>query len=221
MTRFVATSDTHFPWDPDMIPSGDVFIHAGDLLYRGTPDEWDKVLPCMRAMPHSIKIFVPGNHDFYVENYTGVAISELRRAGFITMGLNRPTALIGDVKVLASPYVTGLYGWAFNRDEAWLYDNLHSSAQGETFDLVISHAPPHRTLDDVQPESTRRNHVGGRAARKWFDSMVARGDPPKAWIHGHIHESYGRKTIDGCTFYNVAMCDREYQQVNPPMVFDI
>ena len=39
MPRIVATSDTHFPFSGDLIPDGDILIHAGDLMYYGDPGE--------------------------------------------------------------------------------------------------------------------------------------------------------------------------------------
>lgn len=71
--RLVATSDTHFPFD-------DRLIHAGDLMYTGYLDEWHARLESFKALPHKVKLYVPGNHDYHVQNYEGVAAAELRKA---------------------------------------------------------------------------------------------------------------------------------------------
>ena len=67
--RIVATSDTHYPpfvrrldmmlntvWDPTIpIPDGDVFIHAGDLMRMGYPDEWGPAVEWLARLPHKHK----------------------------------------------------------------------------------------------------------------------------------------------------------------------
>ena len=218
--RVVATSDTHFPFDKDAIPDGDVFIHAGDLMYSGYVDEWHDRLDSLAALPHAIKLIVPGNHDFHIQNYHGVAAAELRRAGVRVLGLNEPIREVGGRRILGIPYVTGLRGWAFNVEEDWLYEYL-MAVTDKPVDMVVSHAPAYAILDSLSPQAAtffKRQHVGSLAANRWF---YKQDPPPKVWVHGHIHESYGRRTINGCTFYNVAMCDRAYEQVNPPMVIDL
>lgn len=220
--RIVATSDTHFPFSEDKIPSGDVFIHAGDLMYTGLPDEWYKRVDSLAALDHKHKIYVPGNHDFHLQNYEGLARAELRKAGVKTVGTHPDFAvhkLPNGMLMLGVPFVTGLNGWAFCRHEEWVYDylmNLNVSP-----DIVVSHAPMYGVLDAIRPEKfdfREQEHVGGMGMNRWFDQLKRK---PKVWITGHIHESYGRSEYDGCIFYNVAMCDRNYNQNNKPMVIDL
>lgn len=221
MTRIVATSDTHFGFSPDQIPDGDVFIHAGDLMYTGAPNEWTSRLESLRALPHKRKIFVPGNHDYHIQNYQGISTAELRRAGVELVGLNQPLVDVEGHRLLGVPYVTGLPGWAFNVEEEWLYEHLCRATENDRPDIVVSHAPMYGTLDAVHPEEgtfSKQIHVGGLATNRWFNGLE---EKPKVWIHGHIHESYGRTTVDGCTFYNVALCDRDYEQTNKAAVIDL
>lgn len=227
--RIVATSDTHFPVDPDMFPKGDLLVVAGDIMYTGYVDEW---MPIVRSFGQldgydKGKILIPGNHDFHIENYEGVARAELRnQAGFRIYGTRPDTAMfvVGGIKFLAIPYVTGLSGWAFNRGEEQLYDYLMAlGADQFKPDVVISHAPMLNVLDAIRPEQTdhrKQEHVGGLAVNRWFHGLPMESRP-KVFINGHIHESYGRVEHEGTIFYNVAMCDREYKQVNPPMVIDL
>jgi predicted phosphodiesterase len=65
--RLVATSDTHFDFPPEFVPDGDVFLHCGDLMYTGYPDEWKGRVESLAALPHKLKILVPGNHDVLTE----------------------------------------------------------------------------------------------------------------------------------------------------------
>ena len=85
--RLVVTSDTHFNFPPDFVPDGDVFLHCGDLMYTGYPDEWAGRVASLAALPHKQKIIVPGNHDLHISNYAGPALQDLRRAGVTVIGI--------------------------------------------------------------------------------------------------------------------------------------
>lgn len=220
MTRIVATSDTHFPFGNNLIPDGDILIHAGDLMYRGDPGEWDSRLESFAALKHKTKIYVPGNHDYYPFHYRGIARSTLRREGGRTTlddgadGIHRINKEC-QLTMLAIPYVTGLNGWAYNVEEDWLNEWLErvSLCGIRTPDIVVSHSPPWYIRD-----SCGKDNFGSTALNKWFYSLNKK---PKLWICGHIHESYGTEEIEGCTFANVAMCNEQYEQANPAMVFDL
>ena len=65
--RLVFISDTHsmHPWMS--IPEGDILFHAGDFSKRGRPEEVRDFLDWYAALPHRVKIFIAGNHDFMAE----------------------------------------------------------------------------------------------------------------------------------------------------------
>ena len=223
--RIVATSDTHFPFSAEQIPDGDVFIHAGDLMYSGYPDEWYPRVESLAAIDHKVKIYVPGNHDYHLQNYEAIAVAELRKQAKTTVvGLpHRPMIVLPNgMRALCIPFATNITGWAFCVSEDWLYDYLRDVQREHGVpDIVVSHAPMYGVLDAIHPEAKQyraQEHVGSMAFNKWFYSL---DNKPKVWIHGHIHEDYGRKTVEGCTFYNVAMCDPMYTQENKPMVIDL
>lgn len=226
--KLVVTADTHFPFTAESdgatpeIPEGDVLIHCGDLMYTGLPDEWYSRVASLTTLPHTHKILLPGNHDFHIQNYNGIARAELRRSGVALIDDHRPFLDLGEARLFGIPFVTGLPGWAYNKLEISLEEWLATAwpdARGP--DIVISHAPMRGILDALRPEETKakkRKHVGSRSLRAWFDALETK---PSYWFHGHIHESYGETVIDGCHVYNVAMCDRDYQQINPPVVIEL
>lgn len=227
--RIIATSDTHFvfplPRDGKYpgVPEGDVLLHCGDLMYTGHPDEWYLRLGNLAAMPHAHKLIVPGNHDFHIQNYNGIARAELKNnAKFKLLDDHKPYTEIDGVQFFAIPGVTGLPGWAYNTTDQELERWLGTAYDvGRPADIVMSHAPPYLILDAINPEGRRvrdRKHVGSRALRRWFNELQVK---PKYWFFGHIHESYGSMTVDGCEFHNVAMCDRDYKQVNRPHIIEI
>ncbi len=185
-------------------------------MYSGYPGEWYARLESLQRLEYRYKIYVPGNHDFHVQNYEGVARAELRRAGV--------RLLIGDLieveghRLLGLPWVTGLNGWAFNKEEQWILDQLEL---WDVPDIMVTHAPMWGVLDAINPSARttwEQNHVGSLAYNRWFHKL---DNVPRVWAHGHIHESYGRTNVRGCEFLNVAMCDRMYSQENEPMVVDL
>lgn len=219
--RLVVTSDTHFAFDDKHIPDGDVLIHCGDLMYTGYQDEWWEVVDSLRALPHKEKILVPGNHDFHIQNYLGIAKADLRRrAGVRLLDDNDPYyKLSNDMQVFAVPFVTGLPGWAWNRLEINLASYL--AQWNASPNIVVSHGPMYKVLDAINPEAKterERNHVGSWELAKWYHRLEKK---PEFFFHGHIHESYGEHHEWGTSFYNVAMCDRGYKQVNKAIVIDI
>jgi len=219
MLRIVATSDTHYKVDvKKWIPDGDVFSHAGDLMRTGYPSDFEEQLEWLAELPHKTKLYVPGNHDFHLQVYPGPALQQLRNVGVTVVGLPGNThfqtyVLDNGKRVLGLPYVTGLPRWAFNATPDIIHDVLVSATRTDGKpDIVVSHSPVNGFLDTVPGNK----HVG-------IDAYVPfrRGVKPAYWICGHIHESYGEMVYDETTFLNVAMCDRNYQHVNPPKVFDI
>lgn len=213
--RIVATSDTHNPIRIGMqqeIPNGDVFIHAGDLMQNGYPDEWKSRLNWLKKLPHKKKYYIPGNHDLHLKNYTGPALQNLRSAGVTVVGLpNNPryeiVTLDNGMTLLGLPFVTNLPNWAFSISEEELKTKLQRKV-----DIVVSHAPIRGILDT----NNNGENMGIKSYREYLYKFF-----PKIWIHGHIHEAFGHTEEAGCQIYNVAMCDRKQEQVNVPVVIDI
>lgn len=214
--RLVATSDTHYTVDTSFIPDGDVFVHAGDFMTSGYPDEWKTLLEWLGDLPHKRKIYVPGNHDFHLLNYPGPALQDLTKIGVKCIGLPGNdnflhTTLPNNMKLLGLPFVMGLPRWAFNVSEEYLV-KYFKKLQHQKYDIIVSHSPMKGVLDEVSVG----NNVG---IGLYWDLFKTKS--PNYWICGHIHESYGHVKINDCYFYNVAMCDRNYNHTNPPIIIDI
>jgi len=43
---------------------------------------------------------------------------------------------------------------------------------------------------------------------------------PKIHVFGHIHHSYGQRTMDGIEFLNASICDERYEPTNKPIVVE-
>ncbi len=211
--RLVVTSDTHFPVDINFIPQGDVFIHCGDLLSAGTPEEWNANLPWLSQLKHKTKIIVPGNHDFHFNVYPGPAITQMREIGFIVLGQPynefQSIKLPNGMSVLGLPYVKNLPRWCYNADEQFMYKHLREQSYN---DIVVSHSPLRGVLDvDIKGDFT-----GFSAYHEYLQTHN-----PRYWFHGHVHEEYGHRKILGTDIYNVSMSNRSKQHVNPPIVLDV
>jgi Icc-related predicted phosphoesterase len=235
--RLLATSDTHFNFDADDLndkfgvfgdessyplseslwfPDNiDVFVHAGDLMYHGTESEWNTRVRSLASVQAKLKLYVPGNHDLFVQHYTGPANQDLRSIADVRMLGTHPKfytyTLKNKMKVLGLPFVTELPGWAFNETEErlyWMVEQLVAEHKKDGIDMVISHSPPYGILDG--------SHWGVKA---W--NILQYALKPEIWICGHIHENYGMHLKDGTTYYNVSMLDRDYKFKNRPVLLEL
>jgi hypothetical protein len=85
--RLVCVSDTHGFHDRiHHIPAGDVFIHAGDAAldgFRAKPERnratYQQFNSWVGTLPHATKLFVPGNHDTFLDPACGgIDATEMR-----------------------------------------------------------------------------------------------------------------------------------------------
>lgn len=232
--RIVATSDTHYPpfierrdqmlrtvYEPTVpIPDGDVFIHAGDLCRTGYPDDWQRQLEWLARLPHKIKLFVPGNHDFHLQLYPGPALQEMRSIGVSVVGLPgninfASVVLPNGMSLLGLPFMINLDRWAFNVSYETLTKYLESVWNpAHPHGIIVSHAP-----------------VLGKGMLPIYLEYLEKYKP-KLWFSGHIHEEYGHSQIvhgeelfddnfKVTDIFNVSMCNRDYQHANPPVVIDL
>ena len=218
--KVVATSDTHFPFDMRLVPEGDVFVHAGDLLYEGTMHEWMLVLESLKDLTHRHKIVVPGNHDFFIAENAKAVRKQLEKEGIILLDDAVPTTVIDGVVFGGVPFVTNLPAWAYNRLDLSVEEHFDRNPELFGCDVLITHSPPHKILDSGGPGL----NWGCKAYSKMY---YHKGLQPTHWVVGHIHESYGMwydtccETKPPTSFYNVAMCDRNYEQTNEAFVFNV
>lgn len=202
--RVVAISDTH-GYRPE-IPDGDLLIHSGDLCNKGMIAECVGELEWLNSQPHKRVILVPGNHDFAFQTHLWALGSSL---GKVECLIDSGTKVDGLV-VWGYPWVPILKKWAFYGDRNKL--RTHLKMIPGNVDLLVTHGPPWGTLDTVRG--------GVRAGCEDLTSELER-IRPVCHIFGHIHEGYGERYANGTQYINAATCDRRYDPVNAPVVFDI
>ena len=210
-------------------PKADVLVVAGDYCpnFRAggeTGDarmqvEWLKTdfVPFLKTLPFTHIIIVAGNHDWC--HYIGETKLAARLAitgGGLTYLEDEAVTIDGKV-FYGSPYQPHFFDWAFNFDRL---DPSRGYPQAKAIwskipdgsNVVVTHGPPLNVLDLCM--DGRR--VGCPILRDRIFAVK-----PALHLFGHIHHSYGAETRRNITFGNVALCNEQYQPVNPIQVFEI
>jgi len=211
MKSIICISDTHNKHhslqDHDLIPDGDILIHAGDATGRGTQDELVDFIEWYGSMPHEVKILIAGNHDWGFEKDPSV-FEELCETNGIVY-LNDSGYEHDGIKFWGSPIQPNFFNWAFNRDRG--ADILkHWNKIPRDTDVLITHGPPEYILD-LAPMG---GHVGCADLLNAIQEIQ-----PQLHIFGHIHEGRGteEKTWDSgntTTFINASSLDGKYRIIH-------
>lgn len=113
--KFVCISDTHDMLhkmiESNLIPNGDVLIHAGDYSSCGTEESTRKFADDMMKLPHSYKVIIAGlklkvmklakgNHDHFAERNPSL----LRKIFSQFIYLEDEAFLIKGIKIWGSPW---------------------------------------------------------------------------------------------------------------------
>jgi len=151
-------------------------------------------------LPHPHKLVIAGNHDFlfqYLEE--GEAQSMMTNFTYLQ---DRAVTIEGKV-FYGSPWQPWFGGWAFNARPEEIRD--HWSKIPEDTDVLITHGPPHRTLDTVGFGKRSRN-VGCPLLR---DAVLR--VTPEVHAFGHVHTSHARKDGKYTTSFNAALVNSKYK----------
>ena len=111
--KFVAISDTHCRHRSIRLPKADVIIHAGDISYRGKKEEIVDFLDWFGRLNYKYRIFIAGNHDFFLEEAKATELKKLIPDDIIY--LNDSGITIEKINVWGSPITPWYFNWAFNR----------------------------------------------------------------------------------------------------------
>jgi Icc-related predicted phosphoesterase len=206
MPKIVIISDTHNQLKDLQIPDGDVLIHAGDATVRGTVDEVIKFNNDIGKLPHKIKVFSPGNHDFLFEKNPSFAKSLMTNCD---VRIHEATEISG-IKFFFSPYQPMFHSWAFNVFRGEKIAEKWKDIPGDT-QFLVTHGPPMEILD----ATLSGEHVGCADLRQ---HIFQRLKELRYHVFGHIHESYGHIKIGDISFINASCLDRQHKAKNKPFV---
>lgn len=195
--RIVAVADTHL-WERDLVvPEGDVFVHAGDMLRSGRLAELPLAAEWIRGLPHPYKIVVAGNHDWCFQLEKEAAL-ELLGDGVIYLEDSGVT--IAGVRFWGSPWQPEFCNWAFNLPRGKPLADKWALIP-EATDVLVTHGPPHGYGDRT---------ADGR--REGCEDLLGALDRVRPALHvfGHIHEDGGAWWRDPTRIANVttAECER-------------
>lgn len=207
--KIVAISDTHCRHRSIKLPQGDVLLHAGDISSRGQRSEVIDFLDWFGSQPFRHKIFVAGNHDFYFEKMSADVVMKMLPQS-VTY-LNDNGIVIDGVKFWGSPVTPWFHNWAFNRQRGKALRKHWQLVPPDT-DVLLTHGPPFGILDTVL---NGRNN-GDKDLRQLVNELK-----PQVHVFGHIHESYGKRQLDGTRFFNCSQVNEYYELVNKPFLFEV
>lgn len=211
-TRFLILSDTHACDVAAPKQYADVALHCGDLTQRSKMSEFRKSLALLKSINSPLKLVIPGNHDFTLDEMlfrggeiktrrllspkeremeygrTGDAIAlmeEAREAGIFYLKEGTYSFKLGNgasLKLFASPYISSLLEWGFRYEPS----EGHKYEIEEGTDLVMTHCPPKGILD--------ANYQGNEVGCRHLFEAVAR-IRPRLHCFGHSHEGWGAKLV--------------------------
>ena len=203
MVRIVAVADTHTYEDDLVVPDGDIFVHAGDLLQSGSVKELCKVAKWLHKLPHANKIIVAGNHDRCFQ-YSPKTIQKFFGKDIIY--LEDKGVTIQDIRFWGSPWQPEYNDWAFNLPRGFLLAEKWALID-EQVQVLITHSPPYG-IGDSSP-------IEGRKGCRNLRAAVHKLQVP-LHIFGHIHQDGGAWLHHGTWFVNATTWECE----RPPTVID-
>ncbi len=218
--RLVCLSDTHSLHDRIKVPDGDVLIHAGDFCNTGIERDVHKFAKWIDRLPHTIKIVIAGNHDWFFQKQPELARAYLE-PGMIY--LQDSGIELGGTTFWGSPWQPWFNDWAFNLPRKGIKIREKWNLIPMDTDVLITHGPPHGVLDVVSTGQARANEVIGTSGPLGCEELAIRVATvkPKVHIFGHIHDGYGSLDYEGTRFVNACICDEGYRPVNTPIVIDV
>lgn len=208
MKKIVVISDTHNRLDQIQVPDGDILLHCGDATGRGTIQETSKFNHDLQSLPHPIKIFCPGNHDFLFEKNESLARSILTNATTII----NETIEVDGIKIYGSPYQPAFMNWAFNLPRGPKLKAEWDNIPNDT-DILITHGPAFGFGDLVPWDNV---NAGCKDLLNRLQEIDC-----KFHLYGHIHSGYGKYKLNNTTLINASICDEAYNPINKPWVIEI
>jgi len=184
-------TSTVLKWVPRVAKSCDALLILGDVTNWGEAVIFRHFLNHLTGVIPSIYL-VPGNHD---------------PQGFTTPPIE---SLHAQVKMIGGFPVAGLGGsnpTPFNTPFELSDDAALALLQSFPPNLAIlaSHAPPFGTACDLASD---RSHIGSRPVRKFIEEKR-----PRLTVSGHVHESRGTDSLNGCPVANVGPASQGFYAV--------
>lgn len=201
--KICVISDTHNLHRMVDVPECDLLIHCGDACGSGSMRELGAFANWFSDLSQAKhKIYVPGNHDIFVQQDTMMAVSFFQEG--VRVLIDEAVEIDG-VKIYGFPWTPAFCGWAFQandgvRDDSPRYLDMayYLSNVPEDTDILVTHGPPRGIMD----KNEYGEACGSKETRRQYESGKLK---PKIHCFGHIHEGYGVMSQWGTAFVNAAM----------------
>ena len=203
--RIVCIADTHLYEEDLEMPRGDLLIHAGDMLRRGTLEELRYAAQWLGAQRYAAKVAIAGNHDWAFAREPAQARAILPAD---VCYLEDGEVTIDGVRIWGSPWQPEFFGWAFNLPRGEALAEVWAKIPSDV-DVLVTHGPPRGYGDRTGPEGARREGCDDLL------EALARVRPA-LHVFGHIHEDGGRWQLGPTTIANVTVDEGD----RAPSVFD-
>ena len=185
--RVVCISDTH--GKKQLLPDGDLLVHAGDLSNHGTVAEIQAQIDWLKSFPHKEKIVIAGNHDSFFDPSSrkqedgGKALNweGIRYLQHSAVTLTFPERGDRTLRLYGAPQIPRCGGSSFAFQYSREQDTWSDTIPLET-DILITHTPPKFHLDlpvALGCEFLRRQTWKVR---------------PTLHVFGHVHAAYGKES---------------------------
>lgn len=188
-----------------------IAIHGGDITENGTEFETLDFLQWFARLPCLYKIFIAGNHDFFLESCSSKELKKIIPPNLIY--LNNNSVIVNGYRFWGSAYSPYFLGMAFNKHRGDELKNVWKKIPLET-DVLITHTPPFGILD---------NGYGCEDLKTKIEKVN-----PRLHLFGHIHEQKGMIKEGATTYVNAALANnKNLMDINPhkmigePIVLDI
>jgi Icc-related predicted phosphoesterase len=203
--KLVCISDTHGCHNYLEVPKGDVLIHCGDAELDGY-SRYNSFMNWMHDQPHKHKLFIPGNHDFYMQQHTFNCVLEFEGLGIRTL-IDKAIGIDG-IKFYGAPWSPTFMNWAFMKDDQDL--TPHWDAIPEDTDVLITHGPAFGIGDAV---NGTKKPLGSRS----LAIRILELKQLRMHLYGHIHTG----TPDVGIAHNCSVLDEDYKLVHKARVIEI
>jgi len=205
-------SDLH-GFQPEL-PGGDLLIVAGDLTARDTPPEYDRFAGWLKRQKYLYKIVIAGNHDGLLQRFPERVhhTEDLER---FQGRLYSSDAYLCDsgvevwgFKIWGSPWTPTMLNWHFMKDRGDPIKAMWDLIPDDT-EILITHGPAYGIQDQVGSKL-----LGCEELRRTIDTRLKK---LKLHVFGHIHDSYGKVTVNSVIHVNASIMDEQYNPVNKPI----
>lgn len=207
--KLICIGDTHNKHREMKIPHGDILIHVGDFTEAGTKLETLAFLDWFTKQPHKYKIFIAGNHDFYMEKLSSRTIKKMLPEN--AFYLEDDGVVIEGIKFWGSPVTPGNGTWAFNHERGSQI-RKHWSKIPENTQVLITHTPPYSIKDTLN----NKQHIGCEELFNRIKQLQL-----QFHIFGHLHNNFGKTTISPTTFINASSLDDQYRFFHSPIILEV